>query len=276
MKLVITGSKGLIGSFTAEYAAAQQGVDVFGVDNVGIGSWRDHYLRADVSDYGQTVAALAGADAVIHLAAIKDHGLLPPAQTFAINVNSTYNVLQAATQLGIKRVVLASTIQVARTVTMQHDTRYRYLPIDEDHEIDPQTDYALSKQVGEVIGAMYARHYGISVVSLRYTGIMHPDAIASSLPRPALPPHYALYSYCDVRDAARCTFLAAVAQLPPGKHEVAYVTAQDSSVAMLSAEVAARFFAEAENRGLNGHASFVSGQRARELFGFVAEYSCRR
>ncbi len=275
MKLVITGSKGLIGSFTAEYAATQPNVGVFGVDNVGIGAWRDRYLRADVTDYGQAVAALAGADAVIHLAAIKDHGLLPPAETFAINVNSTYNVLQAAAQLGIKRVVLASTIQVARTVTMQHDTRYRYLPIDEEHEIDPQTDYALSKQVGEVIGDMYARHFGISVVSLRYTGIMHPDAIAAGLPRPAAPPHYALYSYCDVRDAARCTFLAATAPLPPGKQVVAYVSALDSSVAMPSAEVASTYFAEADNRGLSGHDSFVSGRRARELFGFVPQYSCR-
>lgn len=276
MKLVITGSKGLIGGFTAEYAAKQPGVEVFGVDAVGFGSLRERYLRADLGDYGQTVAALNGADAVIHLAAYRDSGMVPPAQLFATNVNSTFNVLQAAVQLGIKRVVLASTIQVARTVYMQNDTRYRYFPIDEAHEIDPQTEYALSKQVGEVCGEMFARHFGVSVVSLRFTAIMHPDAIKEKLPLPeAVAPHWAMYAYCDVRDAARCAYLAATTPLPPRQHVAAYVVAKDSAVNTPSPEIASRFFPEAENRRLQGFDSLVSGKRAKELFGFEAEFSCR-
>ncbi len=276
MKLVITGSKGLIGGFTSEYASKQPGVEVFGVDTVGLGSRVERYIRADLADYGQTVAALDGAAAVIHLAAHRDSGLVPPAQLFAANVNSTFNVLQAAVQLGIKRVVLASTIQVARTVYMQNNTRYRYLPLDEAHEIDPQTDYALSKQVGEVCGEMFARHFGVSVVSLRFTAIMHPDAIKARFPLPeAVEPHWAMYAYCDVRDAARCAYLAATAPLPPGQHVVAYVVAKDSAVKTPSPEIAERFFPDAEIRGLRGFDSLVSGKRAKELFGFEAEFSCR-
>lgn len=276
MKLVITGSKGLIGSFTTEYAAAQPGVEVFGVDTVGFGSRLARYLRADLTDYGQTVAALGGADAVIHLAAMRDTGMIPPPQTFAANVNSTFNVLQAAVQLGIKRVVLASTIQVTRTVFMQNDTRYRYLPVDEDHESDPQTEYALSKQIGEVCGEMFSKHFGVSVVSLRFTAITHPDNIKANYPWPAArEPHWAMYAYCDVRDAARCAYLAATATLPARQHVVAFVVARDTMVNTPSAEIAQRYFPEAENRGLQGFDSLVSGKRAQELFGFVAEFGCR-
>jgi nucleoside-diphosphate-sugar epimerase len=276
MKIVITGAKGLIGSFTSEYAKTQAGVEVHGVDTVGVGVSAERYLRADLTDYGQTVAALAGADAVIHLAAIRDSKMIPPAETFSTNVNSTFNVLQAAVHLGIKRVVLASTVQVARTVYMQNDTRYRYLPIDEEHEIDPQTDYALSKQVNEVCGEMFARHFGLSVVSLRFTAITHPDVIKAQFPwKEAFDPHWALYAYCDVRDAARCAYLAATAPLAPNKHHIAYVVAPDTMVNTPSAEIAARFFGDAENRGLQGFDSLISGKRAQELFGFVAEYGCR-
>ncbi len=276
MKLVITGSKGMIGGFTTEYSAKQPGVDVFGIDTVGLGSRAERYIRADLADYGQTVAALDGADAVIHLAAYRDSGLVPPAQLFATNVNSTFNVLQAAVQLGIRRVVLASTIQVARTVYMQNDTRYRYLPVDEAHEIDPQTDYALSKQVGEVCGEMFAKHFGVSVVSLRFTAIMHPDRIKANFPLPeAKEPHWAMYAYCDVRDAARCAYLAATVSLPPRQHVVAYVVAKDTVVNTPSTEIAARYFPDAENRGLQGFDSLVSGKCAKELFGFEAEFGCR-
>jgi nucleoside-diphosphate-sugar epimerase len=276
MKLVITGSKGMIGSFATEYAAARPGVEVFGVDTVGFGSLAARYLRADLTDYGQTVAALAGADAVIHLAAIRDSAMIPPAETFATNVNSTFNVLQAAVQLGIKRVVLASTIQVTRTVHMQNDTRYRYLPVDEAHEVDPQTDYALSKQVGEVCGEMFARHFGLSVVSLRFTAITHPDNIKANYPWPAArEPHWAMYAYCDVRDAARCAYLAATATLPARRHLVAFVVAKDTMVNTPSAEIAQRYFPDAENRGLQGFDSLISGKRAQELFGFVPEFGCR-
>ena len=276
MKLVVTGSKGLIGSYTLDYAKAQTGIDVLGVDNLGLGSPYENYLSADLSDYGETVAALGGADAVIHLAAIRDHGMVPNARAFAINVNSAYNVLEAATQLGIKRVVLASSIQASRTVIMRNDTRYSYLPIDEDLPLDPQNDYALSKQVGEVMGEMFAKHFGLTVVNLRFTAITHPDNIKKHFPWPeAKPPHWAMYAYCDVRDAARCAFLAATAPLPANSHIPLFVAAKDTMVNTPSAEIARRYFADAENRGLTGFDSLVSGKRAEQLLGFVAEFGCR-
>ena len=276
MKIVVTGSKGLIGRHTVDYARTQEGVEVLGVDNVGLGSPYENYLSADLTDYGETVSALGGADAVIHLAAIRDHGMVPNARAFAVNVNSAYNVLEAAVQLGIRRVVLASSIQASRTVWMRNDTRYAYLPIDEDLPLDPQNDYALSKQVGEVMGEMFAKHFGLTVVNLRFTAITHPDDIKKNFPWPeAKPPHWALYAYADVRDAARCACLAATALLPANAHISLFVVAKDTMVNTPSAEIARRYFADAEDRGLQGFDSLVSGKRAEQLLGFVPEFSCR-
>lgn len=276
MKLVVTGAKGLIGSHVVEYAKQQAGINVLGVDNVGMGHRSAGTLSADVTDYGETVSALGGADAVIHLAAIRDHGMIPNAKAFAINVNSTYNVLEAAVQLGIQRVVLASSIQAARTVVMRNETNYQYLPIDEDHPLDPQNDYALAKQLGEVMGEMFAKHFGLTVVNLRFTAITPPENIKANFPWPeAKPPHWAMYAYADVRDAARCAFLAATKPLPANSHIPLYVVAKDTMVNTPSAEIARRFFPTAEVRGLQGFDSLVSGKRAEQLLGFVPEFGCR-
>lgn len=277
MKLVITGSKGLIGRHTADYARTQPGVEVFGVDLAGPGDWRANYAAADMTDAASAYTVLAGADAVIHLAAIRDHAIVPEPKLFLDNVASAYHVLEAARHLRLKRVVLASSVQVSRTVRMHHDTRYQYLPLDEAHPVDPQNDYALSKQVGEVMGEMYARTYGLSVVNLRFGAITRREDMQGWPTPKAEPPHWALYAYADVRDAARCAYLAAVADLPPATHHVAYVVAPDTMVDTPSADIARRFFPDAQLRApLEGNASLISPDTARRLFGFQAEYSCRR
>ena len=276
MKLVVTGSRGLIGRHVVDYAKTQAGVEVIGVDQVYPGDWRANYRFADMTDLGQVYSALAGADAVIHLAAIRDHGLVPEPKLFLDNVTTAYHVLEAARRLGIKRVVLSSSVQVSRTVLMHHDTRYRYLPLDEAHEVDPQNDYALSKQVGEVMGEMYAKTYGLSVVNLRFGAITHRDDMATWPWPEAVAPHWALYAYADVRDAARCAYLAATADLPPATHHVSFVVAPDSMVSTPSAEIARRFFPDAELRApLEGNASLITNATAKRLFGFEAEFSCR-
>jgi dTDP-4-dehydrorhamnose reductase len=90
MKIVITGCKGRIGGTVLEYVRSQ-GVDVLGVDAVGIGNFVD-YIHADMTDLAQVYDVLHGADAVIHLAAIRDPRLFTAQKTFMTNVGSTYNV----------------------------------------------------------------------------------------------------------------------------------------------------------------------------------------
>lgn len=275
MRIVITGSKGRVGSVVVEYAKAQ-GADVLGVDTIGVGNFSD-YIHADVGDLGQVYDVLDGADAVIHLAAIRDPRLFTAAKTFMTNVGSTYNVFLAAAHLGIKRVVTASSIQLTHVVRPRTPLDFKYFPLDETHPLSPHDDYTLSKQVGEVIADSFCHHWGLTAVSLRYTGVITRDNWAN-LPRKS-PPARASWPYphyVHVEDAARCTYLAATAELPPNSHTVAFVTAPDTAIDMTSEEWIRRYFPAAERRAsFTAFESLVSGKTAEEKLGFVAEHSWR-
>jgi nucleoside-diphosphate-sugar epimerase len=275
MKIVITGCKGMIGSYTFNYAKAQAGVTVFGVDNVGRGN-SDDYLSADLTDLGQTIDALDGADAVIHLAAINAQRVFSASKTFITNTAITWNVFEACARLGVPRVVAASSVQVNRTVTMRNPITYAYLPLDEQHPADPQDDYSMGKYVGEVLGDMFSKHYGLTVVSIRPPWVAKPEEVAGLPAGEAKDPHLALYTYIDVRDAARAFFLAATADLPAQSHTVAFISAKDTSVNTPSRDIAKRFFPAAKIKGgLKGNDSLVSIKTAERAFGFVPQYSCR-
>jgi nucleoside-diphosphate-sugar epimerase len=275
MKIVITGSKGMIGSYTFNYAKAQAGVTAFGVDNVGRGNSKD-YLSADLTDLGQAIDALDGADAVIHLAAIPTQRMFSASKTFITNTAITWNVFEACARLGVPRVVAASSVQVNRTITMRNPITYQYFPLDEQHPADPQDDYSMGKYVGEVLGDMFSKHYGLTVVSIRPPWVAAPEEVAKLPAGEAKDPHLALYTYIDVRDAARAFFLAATAELPAQSHTVAFISAKDTSVNTPSREIVKRYFPNAKIKGgLKGNDSLISTQTAERAFGFVPQYSCR-
>ena len=124
---------------------------------------------------GQTQDALAGADAVVHFAAIPAPGLRPEGETFRINALSTYNVFAAAVAHGVQRVVWASSETV---LGLPFDIPPAFAPIDETIEPRPESSYALSKLVGETMAAQFARRSGIGFVGLRISNIMEPDDYA--------------------------------------------------------------------------------------------------
>ncbi len=274
MKIAVTGSKGRVGSYVYKHAVAE-GHETLGIDLPGRAD-DQNYISADLTDFGATVDALHGAEAVIHLAAIPDSRMVSTARTFANNMSSLWNVYEACRVLNIKRVVFASTIQTVITSIRRNPTEYRYFPLDEAHPVDPQSDYALSKALGEQVGTMFARHYGLTVVSLRFMWVTLPEELAELPVAEATPDwHPALYAYCDVRDTARACLLAATVPLPDNSHTTAFVTARDTWVNVPSPELLARYFPSAENRGLQGFDSLISGETALRVFGFEPEYSCR-
>ena len=276
MKIVITGCKGLIGSFTFDYAKAQKGVTAFGVDNVGRGNV-DDYLSADLTDFGQTIDALDGADAVIHLAAIPSQRMFPAAKTYISNTAMTWNVFEACTRLGVPRVVAASSVQAVYTVTPAHPRQFPYFPIDEKIPVDPQDDYSMCKATGESLGEMFAKQRGLTVVTIRPPWVAHPDFLKDLPDEPGDDPVVSsLWAYCDVRDMARAFFLAATAKLPAGSHTIAFCVAKDSWATMPSRELIKKHFSKAKIRaGLAKYGSLISGETAKRAFGFEPEFSCR-
>lgn len=155
MRIVVTGSKGMLGKFVVDYSR-QQGADVLGVDQAADRGALMTYLSADLTDLGQVYDAISGAEAIIHLAAIPTQRMFPGARTFMTNVGMSYNILEAAARLGIQRVVMASSIQVNHSVTPRRPIRYQYLPLDEIHPPNPQDEYGLSKLIGETSADAFA------------------------------------------------------------------------------------------------------------------------
>ena len=119
-------------------------------------------------------SACQGVDYVLHQAAIPSvpRSVLDPARSNAVNIDGTLNVLMAARDAGVKRVVYAaSSSAYGETPT---------LPKHEDMLPSPISPYAVSKLAGELYMTSFHRVYGLSTVSLRYFNIFGPRQDANS------------------------------------------------------------------------------------------------
>ena len=201
MRIVVTGGSGKAGRWVVR-DLRERGHDVLNVDLVRDTGPHGTTLAVDLTDLGQCHDVIAGADAVVHLAAIPAPGLRPEGETFRNNILSTYNVFSAAAAHRVSRLVWASSETV---LGLPFDTPPLFAPIDETIEPRPESSYALAKLLGEEMARQLHRRTGIPVVSLRISNIMEPEDYA------AFPGFWAdaqlrkwnLWSYVDVRDVAQ-------------------------------------------------------------------------
>lgn len=276
MRIVVTGAQGRLGRPTVAYCHAQ-GAEVLAVDSVpGTGEYGQS-LRADLTQPDEVYDVLTGADAVIHLAAIAAQRVYPSRHTFFTNVGMTWNILEASARLGVKRVVITSSLQVNHTVTPRTPIKYHYLPVDEAHPVSPQDDYGLSKLVGEMCARTFSEHWGLTALSLRFPFIADEAAYATLPFKRIDQPWVALFAWIHAQDAARACWLAATADLPPNSHHTLLVAARDTTCPAPSREYIRQFFPEAEVRpGLAEYGSLLDCRLAEKLIGFVPEYSIER
>ena len=280
LKVVVTGGLGKLGRWVVDELLDTRGGRpahaVTVLDRVpGPEGQQARYLAGDVQDLGQVVGALAGADAVIHLAAVPRPGLTPDDVTFRTNVMGAYNVHEAAYRLGIKRVVTASSQAILGWDYRERDFVPAYLPLDEDHPVQPQDAYGLSKEVTEAIARSYARK-GLETVVLRPNRIMTPQEIAAmAADGGRAPSGFRMYSYVDVRDCAAAFRLAV--ERPLTGYTVLFIVADDSCVARPLAEVLpAQMPAIGDMaRELTGTRAAILNRRAQEVLGWQPSGSWR-
>jgi nucleoside-diphosphate-sugar epimerase len=191
-RVCVTGASGQAGRAVVRELGAH-GYDVMATDvAVAREDLEGGMLRADLTDYGQALEvlqgaeaswepavpgaeraleALRGADAVVHLANVPAPEIATPAVTFTANVTMNFNVFMAAARLGVRRVVWASS---ETTLGLPFEVPPRYAPVDEDHYPFPTTTYALSKVASETIAGHIAQWSGVPFVALRFSNIMAP------------------------------------------------------------------------------------------------------
>ncbi|MFE5670882.1 NAD-dependent epimerase/dehydratase family protein [Agromyces sp. NPDC056523] len=233
------------------------------------------YTRADLIDFGDTIEVLRGVDAVAHLAAIPAPGLFTPARTLNVNNAMNSNVFLAAAQLGLERVVWASS-ETTLGLDFGADNQPWYLPLDEDHYPRPTTTYSLSKVLGETMAEHVAEWSGIPFVALRFSNVIDPgryDEFPGFEERPESRLFNA-FGYIDVRDAAQSVRRALEAEVTGAR---AYVIANpDTVMSRPTSRLVEEFFPGVELRKEFGeHESLFSIERARAELGFEPEHGWR-
>ena len=167
MKILVAGGAGDIGS--AVVAELKQDHEVAILD---LGPSSDHpelaLRKVDLENAQMTASLVRGFDCLVHLAAIPDPYSDPGDVVFRVNLQATFNLLEAVRANGIGRVVYGCSESASGFGI--HNRRFRpdYLPIDESHFSLPHEAYGSSKYLGEVLGRQYAHAYDIEFISLRY------------------------------------------------------------------------------------------------------------
>jgi nucleoside-diphosphate-sugar epimerase len=269
MRIIVTGGSGKAGRWVVQ-RLREAGHDVLNVDWTHDGSAHGHCLVTDLTASGQAYDALAGAEALVHLAAIPAPEIRPAAETFRINMLSTYNVFAAAEAHRLRRVVYASSETV---LGLPFDVPPAFAPIDEAHPPRPESSYSLAKLAGETIADQFARRTGVPHVGLRISNIMEP-ADYQAFPGywdDASIRKWNLWGYVDARDVAAACELALSADVEG--HEIAIIAAADTCMTRDSASLMAEVYPDVPlTRVIHGRETLLSIDRARERLGYEPQY----
>lgn len=173
MKILITGADGFVGSHLTE-ALVEHGYDVRAFvlyNSFNSWGWLDHTSKkirdsldvfaGDIRDPHGVKEAMKGCDAVLHLAALIaiPYSYHSPDTYVDTNIKGTLNVLQAARELGVRRVIHTSTSEVYGTA--------RFVPITEEHPLQGQSPYSASKIGADQLAYSFYASFGLPVVIAR-------------------------------------------------------------------------------------------------------------
>lgn len=174
-RYLVTGGAGFIGSHIAE-ALLDSGQSVRILDNLATGregnlaalKGRAEFIHGDLRNLDTVKAATQGIEVVFHQGALASvpRSILDPITTLETNINGTQNVLLAARDAGVRRVVYASSSSVYGNTPI--------LPKREDMPTHPMSPYAVQKLSAELLCGVFTRIYGLETVALRYFNVFGP------------------------------------------------------------------------------------------------------
>ncbi|ENH97727.1 NAD-dependent epimerase/dehydratase [Gracilibacillus halophilus YIM-C55.5] len=275
-KVVITGGSGLLGpSVIQEFL--DHGYEVLNVDQKHPKNPLCQTVIADLTNLGEVYGVLKGADAVVHLAAIPVAYSHPNEVTFQNNVMSTYNILEAAGRLGIKKAAITSSESSYGFVFSKQNLQPLYVPVDEEHPRFPEDSYGLSKIVNEQTAEMIHNRTGMQVVSMRVGNVITPDMYKNFpdfIHQPELRKPI-LWSYIDARDAGVAYRLAIEED---GLETVALnLAADNSSMDIKSKALMETCFPNVVDfrEPLEGYETLLSNKKAKEVLGWQPVHNWR-
>jgi nucleoside-diphosphate-sugar epimerase len=290
-RIMFTGGSGKAGRHVVEHLV-DHGHQVLNIDVKPLADSRVRTVLADITDSGQVFNALSSymglhefdpslrpqpVDAVVHFAAIPRIMLVPDNEVFRINALGTYNVIEAAVTLGIRKIVIASS-ETTYGVVFAHEPRDpAYFPLDEEYDVDPMDSYALSKVVNEKTARAFALRSGFDIYALRIGNVIEPDEY-DRFPGWFADPGFRkriAWSYIDARDLGQITRLAV--ETDGLGFEIFNAANDETSSDLPSSELLERFYPKVPvKRELGEFETLLSNRKARALLGFRPEHSWRR
>jgi nucleoside-diphosphate-sugar epimerase len=222
-RIVFTGGTGKAGRHAVPHLLAK-GYNILNVDLKPLDLPGVNTLIADLTDNGQAFNALSthfgfegydegipprAPDAVVHFAAIPRVMIEPDNVTFATNVVSTYNVIEAAMKLGVRKVIFASSETTYGVCFAEGDKDFHNFPLEEDYDSDPMDSYGLSKVCNEKTGRAFAMRYQADIYALRIGNVIEPneyDRFPGYIAKPMSRKRNA-WSYIDARDLGEIVHL---------------------------------------------------------------------
>ena len=291
-RILFTGGSGKAGKHVIAYLLEQGhrvlNVDLLPLDHPGVDN-----LVADITDSGQMFNAMTSYagfdemepgngvpkfDAVVHFAAVPRILINPDNETFRVNTMGTYNVIEAAVKLGIKKIIIASSETTYGICFSDGKTNPKVLPLEEDYDVDPMDSYGLSKVLNEETARSFQRRSGFDIYALRIGNVIEPHEYAELFPHYFKNPEVRrrnAFCYIDARD------LGQIVDLCLKKDDLGYQVfnaGNDHNGAIIpSKDLAEKFFPNVPmSRELGQHEALFSNRKIREVLGFSEQHNWRK
>jgi nucleoside-diphosphate-sugar epimerase len=249
-------------------------------------------LQADICDSGQIFNAMSmhrdfpdldhgngpqPFDAVVHFAAVPRILIKPDNETYRINVMGTYNVIEAAVKLGVKKIIVASSETTYGVCFAEGHRDFHHFPLEEDYDVNPMDSYGLSKVINEKTARAFAERSGADIYALRIGNVIEPheyQMFPTYFANPEMRKRIA-WSYIDARDLGQIVHLC-IEKNGLG-YEVFNAANDTVSANTPSRELAQRFFPDVPfRREIGEHESLLSNRKIREVLGFKEEHDWRK
>jgi nucleoside-diphosphate-sugar epimerase len=289
-RIAFTGGSGKAGRHVLPWLV-NKGYDVLNIDLTPLDRPGIKNILADITDAGQMFNALSmhtsfddletgtgpqPFDAVVHFAAIPRILIKPDNETFRVNVMGTYNVIEAAVKLGIKKVIVASSETTYGVCFAEGHRDFHQFPLEEDYDVNPMDSYGLSKVVNEKTARALAERSGIDIYALRIGNVIEPheyELFPEFFAKPEMRKRIA-WSYIDARD------LGQICHLCIEKNGLGYqvFNAGNDTVSAKtpSKELAKRFYPNVPfTREIGEFEALFSNRKIREVLGFKEEHNWR-
>ena len=271
-KLLITGGSGLVGKYVVQDLTPNYELAI--ADKVEP-KLDVNFYKVDVTQSESLKIIKEKFDAVLHLAGIP-HPLNDPAErVFYINTFGTFNIMQFAAENDIKKVILASSESTLGFAFAKRRHIPLYFPIDEQHPLEPQDAYGLSKVCAEEILKSFSRAYGIHTTALRFPWIWVPEEREREVYRKLIseyPNWYKnLWAWVNVHDVSQA--FAKAIEHNNESFERFFITADENWTGHPSVELVSTFYKGTQLvHSLEGSRSLISSDLAKVVLRYFPKY----